>query len=196
MLFSINTHLPPEVVDHFHPPTELKQANTWNPAQKSHRSSYIAWVPSSNWLCALIETYMRNMNTYYYKYDLTNISEGTCQFTLYNEGDYFDWHIDSDIYTAYSPESPPTYPSPIKHNDYHKHQQHFLRKLSFTLQLSHPEEYTGGELQFNMGDMLETIPKQYGLLTVFDSRISHRVRKVKSGQRKSFVGWMIGPRWR
>jgi PKHD-type hydroxylase len=31
---------------------------------------------------------------------------------------------------------------------------------------------------------------------LFDSRTPHRVRKVRSGLRKSLVGWVVGPRWK
>ena len=34
---------------------------------------------------------------------------------------------------------------------------------------------------------------QFGL---FDSRTQHRVLPVKSGLRKSIVGWTVGPRWK
>ena len=197
MLFSINTHLPPEVVDHYSHPKEIKKATTLNDTKTRSRSSYIAWEPSSNWLASLVETYMRNMNTMFFHYDLTNMAESHCQYTVYNKGDYYHWHLDSDINFIYSNEAPPVFPDhPAGPNTHLLQKEYHIRKLSFTLQLSHPEEYTGGELQFNMGEQLVTIPKGYGMLTVFDSRISHRVRKVKSGQRKSFVGWMCGPRWR
>ena len=33
-------------------------------------------------------------------------------------------------------------------------------------------------------------------MILFDSRTQHRVLKVKSGVRKSIVGWTVGPRWR
>jgi len=39
-------------------------------------------------------------------------------------------------------------------------------------------------------------PKQRGTMIIFDSRTPHRVRKVKSGMRKSLVGWVVGPRFR
>jgi PKHD-type hydroxylase len=40
------------------------------------------------------------------------------------------------------------------------------------------------------------MPKQKGTIAFFDSRTPHRVKKVKSGVRKSLVGWVIGPRFR
>ena len=76
-------------------------------------------------------------------------------------------------------------------------QGEYVRKLSFSLQLSDPEDYTGGEVQFmDNGRKTYFAPKQRGTLIMFDSRTPHRVRKVKSGMRKSLVGWVCGPRWR
>jgi predicted 2-oxoglutarate/Fe(II)-dependent dioxygenase YbiX len=39
-------------------------------------------------------------------------------------------------------------------------------------------------------------PRKRGTIILFDSRTQHRVLKVKSGVRKSIVGWTVGPRWR
>ncbi len=76
-------------------------------------------------------------------------------------------------------------------------QGEYVRKLSFALQLSDSNEYTGGEVQFlDNGGKTYFAPKQRGTLMVFDSRTKHRVRRVRSGLRKSLVGWVVGPRWR
>lgn len=65
------------------------------------------------------------------------------------------------------------------------------------MQLSDEDEYEGGELQLlDPTGHLYTVPKERGTISIFDSRLSHRVRKVKSGCRKSLVGWVVGPRWR
>ena len=59
------------------------------------------------------------------------------------------------------------------------------------------DDYTGGELQFmNVRGKPFCAPKNLGTLIVFDSRVKHRVRKVRSGVRKSLVGWVVGPRWK
>ena len=72
-----------------------------------------------------------------------------------------------------------------------------VRKLSFTLQLSHPDDYEGGNVQFidENGDNY-VAPRQRGSIVLFDSRTQHRVVKVKKGVRKSIVGWVLGPRWK
>ena len=39
-------------------------------------------------------------------------------------------------------------------------------------------------------------PRQRGTIVLFDSRANHCVTKVRSGVRKSIVGWVVGPHWR
>lgn len=68
------------------------------------------------------------------------------------------------------------------------------RSLSFSMQLSKPEEYEGGELLVYDGNTTYTANKSYGSLTFFDSRLFHEVTPVTSGFRKSIVGWVLGPR--
>ena len=63
--------------------------------------------------------------------------------------------------------------------------------------MSDPTDYRGGEVEFlDSGAKRFLAPKQRGTMIVFDSRTRHRVRKIKSGIRKSIVGWVVGPRWK
>lgn len=68
------------------------------------------------------------------------------------------------------------------------------RSLSFSMQLSEPKEYEGGELLIYDGNTTYTANKNYGSITFFDSRMLHEVTPVTSGFRKSLVGWILGPR--
>jgi PKHD-type hydroxylase len=83
---------------------------------------------------------------------------------------------------------------------YGPHIDHFSgqplsRSLSFTIQLSKPEEYEGGDLLIYSADTKHSVQanKQYGCVTFFDSKILHEVTPVTSGLRKSLVGWIVGP---
>ena len=86
-----------------------------------------------------------------------------------------------------------------------------LRKLSFTLQLSNPDDYEGGYFQWlepdhafdrmldnatiDMTDAIKTLPysvKEKGSIFFFPSFVHHQVTPVTRGQRKSFVGWCVG----
>lgn len=66
------------------------------------------------------------------------------------------------------------------------------RKLSFTLQLSKEDEYTGGDVIIHSNNIIAS--RSYGSITFFDSLIPHEVTPVTSGFRKSLVGWVLGPR--
>ena len=169
---------------------------TNNSLNKSVRNSKNAWIPTSHWISGWLWYYVSNINRENFCYDLTDIDGGSLQYTNYGEGEYYGWHTDQDISTFYKPKIKPnsieTFP-----DDVLALQSEYVRKLSFTLQLSDPEDYAGGEVQFINSDN-ETFfaPKQKGTIIVFDSRIRHRVRKVKFGTRKSIVGWCVGPRWK
>ena len=72
-----------------------------------------------------------------------------------------------------------------------------VRKLSFALQLSDPDDYEGGNVQL-LDESGESyiVPRQKGCIVLFDSRTQHRVNRVTKGVRKSIVGWTVGPRWK
>ena len=63
-----------------------------------------------------------------------------------------------------------------------------VRILSFTVQLSDPAEYEGGELQIGLQNMTRT----RGSAVVFPSYQLHRVSPVTEGRRASLVGWVMG----
>ena len=61
-----------------------------------------------------------------------------------------------------------------------------------SLQLSDKESYDGGDLiLYYDGDAYPT-PKSKGTVIVFDSRITHEVTPVISGERYSLVKWVHG----
>ena len=71
------------------------------------------------------------------------------------------------------------------------------RKLSVVLQLSNPDDYTGGELRLHQ---VEEHPprapiRKRGTLIVFPSLVRHQVTSLRSGTRVSLVGWYRGERW-
>lgn len=64
------------------------------------------------------------------------------------------------------------------------------RKLSFSIQLSEPTAYTGGQLEF-----LPSFGKpeiEQGSIIVFPSYLTHRVTPMLSGTRYVIVGWIHG----
>ena len=117
------------------------------------------------------------------------------QYTIYQEsketkGDFYTWHTDS---------GPETY------------QNGMHRKLSFTIQLTDPDEYEGGHFQWlepqnefnkldsrlevDLNNSVRTIPfsaKSKGSMIVFPSFLYHQVTPVLRGTRISLVGWCVG----
>lgn len=89
------------------------------------------------------------------------------QFTDYRDGDFYGWHYD----------------------------QHGLgfeaqneRHVSASIELTHPDEYKGGGLEFFAID--GAIPeRKLGRMIIFSSMMIHRARKVTAGRRCSLVLW-------
>ena len=160
------------------------------------RNSKQAWIPTNHWIGGWLWYYIEKCNRENFLYDIREIDNGSVQYTHYGPGQYYSWHQDADIDTFYKPTQIPNSGQNLR-EDMTIVQGEYVRKLSFTLQLSDPQDYTGGEVQFlDNGNKTFFAPKQRGTLIVCDSRTKHRVRKVKSGMRKSIVGWCVGPRWK
>jgi len=115
------------------------------------------------------------------------------QYTQYGPGGHYDWHPDS-------------FADPMPEDD---ENAGLIRKLSFTLLLSDPTEYEGGELLIEDHQRsgpneiwhritnMSLVPEytQKGTMVVFPSHLWHRVMPVKRGVRRSLVGWFMGPPW-
>ena len=148
--------------------------------QNTLRKSQHCWIPTSYWIGGFLWHYTMTANKDNFLYDISHIENEMIQYTQYNEGDYYNWHTDMDICDINEPDQ-------------------LVRKLSFTLQLTNDDEYTGGDLEFADFDDSTyrfSVPKSRGTVIVFDSRTPHRVLPIKSGVRKSLVGWVVGKRWR
>ena len=125
---------------------------------------------------------------------MTNIDGETVQYTQYNEGEYYKWHSDCSLASYYKPQN---VGSINRDQDFVNENGELIRKLSFVLQISNPDDYEGGNLQIMQENGKSYIaPRQRGTLIFFDSRSQHRVQRVTSGVRKSIVGWVVGPRWK
>tara|TARA_R100000152_G_C6781913_1_gene217604 strand:- start:8406 stop:8996 length:591 start_codon:yes stop_codon:yes gene_type:complete len=75
------------------------------------------------------------------------------------------------------------------------------RKLSAVLQLSNPDAYVGGDLEFNRIDEYpdegqKQEMKMKGSIIFFPSFVYHYVSPVTLGMRHSLVMWIDGPKWR
>jgi len=143
--------------------------------KSDYRKSKIKWCPHTeewSWVYSRLHDMFAEANDVMWKMDLTHMRE-SIQYTEYygnNSGGY-EWHMDCG--------------TGIQNQ----------RKLSITVQLSSPDEYDGGDLQFNLGNEL-TAPRLQGAAVVFPSFYLHRVTPVTRGIRKSFVLWIGGEPYR
>ena len=147
-----------------------KQATTFGIESQKIRKSEIAWLyPSDDldWAYRRLTDIIVNLNERFFKFDLFGATEGF-QFTKYTApGGKYGKHIDSG-------------PNAI------------IRKLSFTLQLSEPEDYEGGDLCLYLNDEPSVMKKEQGHVAVFPSYILHEVTPVTKGTRYSLVSWITG----
>lgn len=164
---------------------------------KQIRNSQNAWVPTTHWLGGFMWHYVQRANRENFLYDLHSIDGEAMQYTRYGEGEYYKWHNDSDLAAHYKPISQNTTNLDDLIGDHLRTNTEYIRKLSFVLQLSNPDDYEGGNLQL-MDEEGESYiaPRKQGTVILFDSRSRHRVQKIRSGVRKSIVGWVVGPRWK
>jgi PKHD-type hydroxylase len=151
---------------------------------KKKRNSNIAWL-SDSWIYKEIHPYIHEANRlagWNFDWDFSE----SCQFTKYKKGQHYGWHCDSW-------EVPYKNPSNL---DMHGK----IRKLSVTCSLSDPNDYKGGELEFDFRNMDPDKPnvrkcaeiRSRGSIVVFPSHVWHRVKPVTKGTRYSLVLWNLG----
>ena len=163
---------------------------------KDERNSQNTWVPTTHWLGGFVWHYVQRANRENFLYDLRCIDGESMQYTRYEEGQFYGWHNDAGLATQYKPVAVGNRAEGLG-QDFLNERLEMVRKLSFVLQLSDPEDYEGGNLQLlDESGSTYFAPRQKGTMILFDSRTQHRVLKVKKGVRKSIVGWTVGPRWK
>ncbi len=163
---------------------------------KDKRNSMNAWVPTNHWVGGFIWHYIQRANRENFLYDLRCIDGESMQYTRYTEGQFYTWHNDAGLAGQYKPVSVGNR-TEGRGQDFLNEKVEMVRKLSFAMQLSDPDDYEGGNIQLmDEGGKSYIAPRQKGSIMLFDSRTPHRVQKVTKGVRKSLVGWTVGPRWK
>lgn len=144
---------------------------------RNSQVSFIQREQNTDWMFNKFAEITSVINSEHYQFDLDHIS--AFQYTTYKEGGFYDWHIDADFKRCFGPNH---------------------RKLGFSLLLSDPSEFTGGEFEIipggnpNIPVKIENL--QQGDLLVFPSFTPHRVAPITSGKRKSLVWWVEGPKFK
>lgn len=137
------------------------------------RITTVSWVPANEdtgWLYRMLTDLTLQANEKWFGFDLQHIE--SLQYSVYNVGGFYDKHIDHHY------QGPGQLP----------------RKLSFTMQLTDPSEYEGGQTLIHNAAEPWPIPQEKGTITFFPSYTLHEVTPVTKGTRKALVGWIHGPR--
>ena len=151
---------------------------------KKKRDSNIVWL-NDRWIYKEIQPFIHQANRLAgWNFDWS-FSE-SCQFTKYKLNQHYDWHCDSWESAYANKDNPDTFGK--------------IRKLSVTCSLSAPEDYEGGELEFDFRNTDPDKPairkcaeiKPRGSIVVFPSHVWHRVKPVTKGTRYSLVIWNLG----
>ncbi len=109
--------------------------------------------------------------------------DGPIQHITYKPGHGVGWHDDTlNISAALSQ---PGY-TDLKRD----------RKLSLTVMLSDPSDYTGGEFVFDRSVKLTNKVEGKGTVALFTSHTPHMVTEVTSGVRNILFIFITGPSWR
>jgi len=151
---------------------------------KKKRDSNIVWL-SDRWIFKEIQPFIHQANRlagWDFQWDFSE----ACQFTKYKLNQFYDWHCDSWEAPYANKDNPDTFGK--------------IRKLSVTCSLSSPEDYEGGELEFDFRNTDPDKPairkcaeiKPRGSIVVFPSHVWHRVKPVTKGTRYSLVIWNLG----
>jgi len=148
------------------------------------RKAEIAWIypaPETLWIFDRLAEAVAVANARHFGFDLDGLNEGL-QFTEYTPGDHYRaFHQDRGASRG---------------------KNLACRKLSFMLELSHPDAFQGGNFEILNGKKPErpndTLVRsaQMGRVIIFPSFLLHRVTPIKSGRRETIVGWVSGPTFR
>jgi len=143
-----------------------------------YRVCDIAWLKSNevesdfDWIYATLTDAIKKVNNEYFQFDLTHLT--ALQFTVYDGKNNSNYQKHMDLGRSFP-----------------------NRKLSFSIQLSDDNEYTGGDLRFHyIKTQPEIAPRTRGKIIFFPTWTVHDVTTVTQGIRYSLVGWVNGPNFK
>ncbi len=137
------------------------------------RSTKIHWMTNEKYKDSLLPIYqeisskVRRINDSIWSYNYDGYQ--SFQYSEYDVGDHFDWHIDTNQFTGKN-----------------------IRKVSFSLGLSNKNEYEGGDLILKTSVEENHYKLDRGDLIVFPSWVLHKITPITKGKRRVVVGWGEG----
>jgi PKHD-type hydroxylase len=148
-----------------------------DPSVRVSKTAFYSPNNDNAWIYGRLLNLVETINESFFQYDLLGFD--TFQYTEYSDpGSHYDFHTDMIFGRNVSSE------------------MIIPRKLSISLLLSDPSEYTGGDFEIMSGKVPTKIPQPKGRAIAFPSYSVHRVTPVLSGVRRSLVIWVLGPKFR
>lgn len=130
------------------------------------------------WLLERLYHYMNKANDKGWHY---SIDGEQIQLHNYKPGNQYMWHRDGIV----------GHNSVIKNLADPLH--NLTRKISMTILLNEPSEFTGGKFQIKKHDIEDfTIDMKKGTVVVFPAWLGHRVTPIKTGERHSLPVFFYG----
>jgi len=148
-----------------------------DPSIRLSQTAFYAPNNDNSWIYGKLLNLVEIINDNFFQYDLLGFD--TFQYTEYSEsGSHYDFHTDM----GFGRNVPIEMVVP--------------RKLSISLVLSDPSEYTGGDFEIMYGKEPTRIPQLKGRALAFPSFMMHRVTPIITGVRRSLVIWVLGPKFK
>ncbi len=135
------------------------------------RACTVRWL-DDEWLLSILWKYVEEANARGFGVAVERRAEMQVSEYTAEQGGHYDWH----------------------HDVHWNGQSEWDRKLSITVQLSDPEEYEGGNFEFEEVKTNADF-RSKGTVLVFPSYLRHRIHPVTSGTRRALVAWFFGHRW-
>lgn len=138
--------------------------------------SYHFLNDTNSWIFENLNFAIQELNNHFYNFDIYGYE--AFQYTKYlsSENGKYEYHTD----TVFGSDKPRSMEN--------------TRKLSAVVLLSDPEkDFSGGEFEIFLHGK---IPMQKGQLILFPSFLAHKVNEVTSGERRSLVVWVEGPKFK
>ena len=129
--------------------------------------------PRNKWVFDKLAKCIYVANAVHFDYEVSAVQHGMQLIHYYNNNGvagHYDWHVDAGNGSVAT------------------------RKISFTVQLSNPNDYTGCDLEIMDHGGFVTGIRERGSINMFPSYMPHRVTPIESGERWGLVIWVHGSR--
>ncbi|MEQ8666582.1 MAG: 2OG-Fe(II) oxygenase [Rhodospirillales bacterium] len=152
------------------------------------RASEVAWIGDTEehaWIYGPVADLIAVTNRKFWGWRMAG--RETIQYTRYGENQFYGWHMDA------------------RKKPYAEGERWggLVRKISVSINLSHPDDYQGGAFEIEQTTPTPDRPERritaladlwpQGSAVVFPAHLHHRVLPVTRGMRRSLVGWFLGP---